>query len=126
MRRYRSLAERFAAKFIPEPNSGCWLWEAAIIYDRYGEDSYGVIGRDGNSKRTMLAHRASWTIHRGPIENKMDVMHTCDNKLCVNPDHLRVGTRAENNADMIKKGRYRGPRGRVFFKTRSLPLRGSA
>lgn len=51
------------------------------------------------------AHRASWLVHRGPIPKGMQVLHRCDVKTCVNPDHLWIGTQKDNIADMMAKGR---------------------
>jgi len=54
---------------------------------------------------TVYAHRHVWTVCFGDIPNGMEVMHTCDNKLCVNPEHLVLGTRKDNTIDAVKKGR---------------------
>ncbi len=51
------------------------------------------------------AGRIAWTLLRGEIPEHLRVLHTCDNSLCVNPDHLYLGTAAQNTADMIKRGR---------------------
>ena len=96
-------AEQFYEKTQPEPNSGCWLWRAGLT--RYG---YGAIGHRGGS---ILAHRASWAFSRGPIPEGMLVCHKCDVPACVNPDHLFLGTYADNAADRERKGRGRQPSG---------------
>lgn len=107
----RLLIDRLYDKCIPEPNSGCWLWLGAILKDRDGRDSYGVIGAGHQDQGIMLAHRASWICHWGPIPHGLVVRHKCDNKLCVNPEHLQLGTYADNNNDMKIKGRVsRGQR----------------
>lgn len=95
-----------AARCIPEPNTGCWLW--LLWCDR---DGYGKPGQRGNGER--LAHRISWLVYRGPIPDGASVLHRCDTPSCVNPDHLFIGDQLANMRDMIGKGRradFRGVR----------------
>ena len=80
------------AKYIPEPNSGCWLWTGTL--DRYG---YGQINIKGVSKR---AHRIVFETVRGPIPAGLTLDHTCRMRCCVNPDHLEIVTNREN----LKRG----------------------
>ena len=90
------------AKYIPEPNSGCWLWLASLQSKGYGSQRY-----QGRSDR---AHCVSYKIHCGPIPEGRIVCHTCDTRICVNPDHLYLGTPQSNMDDRVKRGRWKGGR----------------
>jgi hypothetical protein len=89
-------ADRFYTRFICDLETKCWVWRNKII-SRYPE-----IYADG---KRMLAHRFAVEQFRGTIPTNMKVCHSCDNTLCVNPDHLWLGTQKDNLRDMRKKGR---------------------
>lgn len=89
--------ERFEQSISRVPESGCWIWTAAL-----NRGGYGKVKVDGKDN---TAHRWSWVLHNGPIPNGLNVCHICDVRACVNPAHLWLGTHKDNNDDKIRKGR---------------------
>lgn len=93
----------FEDRFIPEPNSGCWIWLGATNNKGYGVLS---IKKDGSWK-VVLATRFSYELHHGPIQPGLCALHKCDTPICINPDHLFLGTKRDNTLDAVRKGRIK-------------------
>jgi hypothetical protein len=93
--RKRDLKERFHEKYTVTPD--CWIWFAG-----FGNSGYGHFW---NGKKPVPAHRVSYEIFKGIIPDGMCVMHSCDNRACVNPSHLTLGSIQENCQDMVNKNR---------------------
>lgn len=89
--------------------SGCWVWTGG----QHG-GGYGGFVIDG---RKQLAHRIAYELVRGTIPDGLCVCHHCDNRGCVRPSHLFLGTKRENTRDMLRKGRARKPCGEAHFRT---------
>lgn len=89
--------QRFHCSYLVR-NDGCWIWIKAIKKSGYGQFAF-------NSKIRMYAHRASYKLLVGGIPKGLCVLHKCDVRNCVNPEHLFLGTQKENIQDMVKKGR---------------------
>lgn len=88
--------EKFWSMCEKRENS-CWEWTRCLHKDGYGQLSY--------HRKFWLAHRLAWHLARGPIPKGICVCHKCDNPKCINPDHLFIGSHAENMSDMKNKGR---------------------
>ena len=100
LRRQRksSYAKAFWSKAAIKDNDECWEWQHAIQ-----SKGYGAVGI-GNGK-VALAHRVAYQLAKGEISPGLCVLHKCDNRKCINPNHLFLGTNRDNIDDMVKKGR---------------------
>lgn len=83
-----------------DKSGDCWEWTGA----KFQDNGYGQFWFNGT---TVRVHRFSWMIANGTIPDGLCICHTCDNPLCVNPDHLWLGTNKENTHDMMAKGRWK-------------------
>ena len=99
-----SLQQRFWSNVeikVNKPDE-CWEWKASIRGHGYGQ-----FKKNG---KQIKAHRLAYELCNGDIPDRMCVLHRCDNRLCVNPAHLFLGTQLENIEDMLNKKRQKGPR----------------
>lgn len=100
-RKPRPISPRFFKKVFKQEGDGCWIWNGSIEKSGYGRFRF--------NGKPFLAHRASWEIHNGPIPKGEGyhgtcVCHKCDNKICVNPSHLFLGSQSDNMRDLLSKG----------------------
>lgn len=99
----KSLEEKFLSKV--NKTDTCWLWTGATFWKGYGQ--LRLLGK------LVYAHRISWELYKGPIPEGSCVLHKCDITLCVNPEHLFLGSRLDNMLDRSLKGRNRSGRDKL-------------
>ena len=92
--------ERFWKKV--EKGDGCWNWKG-----RKCKSGYGMVSLTTGQEKALSrkAHRVAYTLAKGPIKPGEFILHSCDNKACCNPDHLRVGTNDDNVRDKLERNR---------------------
>lgn len=101
-------------EYATRPDLGpCWIW----IGQRRNSDGYGGVKVPGTA-RNVSVHRISWELENGPVPNGLLVLHKCDNRPCVRPSHLFLGTQTDNMRDMVIKGRSSSIKGESNPKAR--------
>lgn len=107
----RELGEAICAemllRFVSKDDDGCWLWTRARM-----KNGYGVIRIPGTGK-VECVHRVAWRVWRKEEIGELFVLHRCDKRACINPEHLFLGTHVENQLDKQAKGRT--PHGQNHF-----------
>lgn len=106
---YENQVAYFWSRSVPVPETGCRVWTRSRLLDGYGSLRW--------QKKSARAHRVAWEITYGTVPPGLSVLHKCDNPSCCNPEHLFIGTQADNVRDMVAKGRLRSYlRGRTHCK----------
>lgn len=108
-----SLEVRFWKNVERKSEKECWPWIGQSL-----NRGYGYIGIGGRNSGKELSHRISWVFKNGKIPNGKVVRHKCHNRLCCNPNHLQLGTQADNVADMwVRKN---GPKGNARLTKKQI------
>lgn len=94
--------QRFESK-ISKSESGCWIWKGSYLKTGYGV--FHIV--NGSEKKHVRANRYSWMHFRREDPKEALVLHKCDNKACVNPEHLYLGDKRQNTKDAIERGQHK-------------------
>jgi hypothetical protein len=97
----------FESRTIKTPT--CWFWNGTVV------DGYGRLALKGSPVR---AHRLAWALFKGSVPDPLIVCHKCDVCHCVNPEHLFLGTNADNTQDMLSKGRHKAVAGESHYNSK--------
>jgi hypothetical protein len=109
----KSSEERFWNLVDRRGPDDCWEWNGGLCGPGYGIFKIGTLRVD---RRNVMAHRFSYELHFGPLVDDLFCLHRCDNKKCVNPKHLFMGTQDDNMKDKVAKGRQ--PRGTTSYNAK--------
>ncbi len=93
----RDPLERLMERVVVDPTTVCWNWTGKLMHHGYGRMELGG--------KQMYAHRASWAIHQREVPEGKILCHHCDNRRCVNPEHMYVGTAQDNSNDAVERDR---------------------
>lgn len=94
MRRPIQDIESFMSKVSIDSETNCWNWQGYIEPNGYGHVRY--------KNKTIRSHRLSYILFKGNVDENLVICHSCNNRKCCNPDHLRKDTRKSNSIDMVK------------------------
>ena len=97
-----SFEEKLLRKTVVDKETGCWVWTGTVRSDGYGIMCTG--SPTNGTRKTFAVHRVSYQVYKGELMEGVEVCHSCHNKLCVNPEHLRQDTRRENSIDTVHTG----------------------
>lgn len=130
----KTIEQMFWERVTKVAPAECWNWEGAPA-----EGGYGGLTVSRVRRSALRAHRVSWELHNGPVPDGLSVLHKCDNRKCVNPSHLFVGTQRDNVIDCLTKGRAKfggreigpdglaiGPVTKTSLRRRRLRVKGAA